>query len=105
MKHAKPFSIIAPLCAISLLVASTVTADTVRLPQTPSAEQFGNEQWNVPIPLKGMSKATVEKKFGAPSSRHGPKGEPPIYFWEYKEFTVYFESDYVLHAVRKYRPE
>ncbi len=99
-------ALVAPIFfTLSLCTAASVSADTVRVPQTPSADQFGGERWNVPIPLKGMSKAKVEEKFGSPDSRNGPTGEPPIYFWEYNEFTVYFESDYVIHAVRKFRPE
>ncbi|TVZ39006.1 hypothetical protein P886_3393 [Alteromonadaceae bacterium 2753L.S.0a.02] len=93
----------------AVIVASTLSgsglADTLAMPQGSNYnESTGAEKWNLPIPRKGMSKADVEAGFGTPVSKNGPTGEPPIYFWEYEAFTVYFESDYVIHTVRKYKP-
>ena len=58
---------------------------------------------NIPMPVRGQSKRQVEQEFGAPVSEHGPTGDPSIYYWEYQDFTVYFEDNYVLHAVNKHR--
>ena len=50
-------------------------------------------------PTRGMSKAQVEAKFGAPTQRVAAVGRPPISSWVYPDFIVYFEYDLVLHAV------
>ncbi|WP_246438991.1 hypothetical protein [Teredinibacter franksiae] len=91
------------LCALS---ASVVSAETVQLPPLqPAVAENGNKPWSVPVPSRGQSKTQVESTYGSPQSKEGPSGTPPIYYWEYAEFTVYFESDYVIHAVRKYKPK
>ncbi|VUD68825.1 hypothetical protein TDB9533_04184 [Thalassocella blandensis] len=76
-------------------------ADTVRIP----AGHQGDNVWSGKTPSRGMNKAAVEGEFGAPDSKVGPNGNPPIYYWEYPDFTVYFESDMVLHTVIKHRPK
>ena len=43
--------------------------------------------------------AAVEARFGAPSNKSGPVGNPPITKWFYPTFVVVFENDKVLHAV------
>lgn len=65
----------------------------------------GTEAWQGETPRRGLSKALVESQFGSPDSIRGPNGEPPIYYWEYPDFTVYFESDHVIHSVVKHRPQ
>jgi len=90
---------------LALLSSPWLVADTLQMPDPSADTRVGAEPWNVPVPSKGMSKTQVEAQFGTPDSRNGPRGEPPIYFWEYPEYTVYFESDYVIHTVRKYKPE
>jgi len=50
-------------------------------------------------PNRGMTMSSVESKFGAPSERLAPVGEPPITRWRYGSFTVYFEHDRVIHTV------
>jgi len=93
-------------CASVVLATSRIaTAEQLQIPQ-PNAQAHSSAQpWNVAVPNKGMSKANVESNFGSPDSKAGPTGSPPIYYWEYAEFTVYFESDYVIHTVRKYKPQ
>ena len=74
------------LCAI---------AQEIRIPLGDQSDQ------SIAKPARGLSTDAVEQQFGNPESRHGPVGSPPIYYWEYKNFTVYFENSYVLHAVSK----
>ncbi|PCK10189.1 MAG: hypothetical protein COA42_00960 [Alteromonadaceae bacterium] len=50
-------------------------------------------------PTGGMSMQQVESVFGTPTTEIGPIGQPAIYYWEYANFTVYFEGDVVLHSV------
>ena len=52
-------------------------------------------------PTRGMTQASVESKYGEPSSRDAAVGEPPISRWEYPGFTVFFEYDRVIHSVKK----
>jgi hypothetical protein len=53
-------------------------------------------------PTRGQTMATVEQRFGAPSGKLDPVGEPPITRWEYPEFTVFFEFNRVIHAVPRH---
>ncbi len=82
------------------LVSGIATAEEARIPvgSTSAASQYQGA-----LPQRGQSKDQVEAEFGVPDSTHGPSGQPPIYYWEYTNFTVYFESDYVIHAVVKNR--
>jgi len=50
-------------------------------------------------PTRGMHMSQVERKFGAPTSRHAAVGQPPITRWDYPNFAVFFERDIVIHAV------
>ncbi len=51
-------------------------------------------------PKRGMSQKAVKQAFGEPKKVVGPTGKPPITRWVYDEFTVYFESSWVIHTVR-----
>ena len=42
----------------------------------------------------------VEAKFGAPVTKHDAVGQPPITRWDYPGFSVFFEHDRVIDAVR-----
>ncbi|VAW97029.1 hypothetical protein MNBD_GAMMA21-816 [hydrothermal vent metagenome] len=54
---------------------------------------------SITLPGKGMSKDSVEERFGSPAEKIEAVGEPPISRWLYGSFTVYFEYDHVIHAV------
>lgn len=53
----------------------------------------------VSTPGRGLSKQQVIYLFGEPSARHQPMGDPPITRWDYKNFSVFFEYETVLHSV------
>jgi hypothetical protein len=59
------------------------------------------EASDVPRPTQGMSMTEVSTQFGEPDNKVAPVGEPPISRWEYKDFTVYFEHNLVIHSVPK----
>ena len=86
------------ICGLALGAASLAQAETVSIP----LGQQG-EAWNVQSPAHGISKAQVEDRYGSPLKTMGPVGEPPIYVWDYADFTVYFEGDRVIHSVVKHR--
>ncbi len=82
----------ATLLMVSL--GGAASADTLLVEGIKVAGQSGH-------PARGTTKAEVIAQFGEPAGRRGPVGEPPISSWEYDPFVVYFEYDYVLHAVAK----
>lgn len=84
--------VLAGLC--STLIASNGLAETIAVPRSESSH-------SVPRPLRGTSKADVQSRFGEPLSKNGPRGNPSIYYWEYSDYTVYFEDNIVIHAVSK----
>ena len=51
------------------------------------------------MPIRGDSKQYVQEEFGAPFNMHQAKGKPPISRWDYDGFSVYFESNTVIHSV------
>lgn len=61
-----------------------------KITQTPSA-----------LPVRGQSKRKIKTLFGEPNMQHEAKGIPPIERWDYDEFSVYFESNVVIHTVIK----
>lgn len=79
------------------LASAYVAAETVAIP----LGQQGRA-WDVETPRTGLSKEQVTARFGEPRSKSGPVGEPPIYSWDYGQFSVYFESDRVIHSVVKH---
>lgn len=90
-----------PLAALLLILAVHSThADVVRIP-------VGQQQKpaDISLPQTGSTKSSVSRDHGEPLRRQGPTGEPPIYRWDYENFTVYFENDRVIHAVVKFVPK
>lgn len=57
------------------------------------------EQSDIQRPARGMKMDAVLQGFGEPNSRIDAVGQPPISRWVYEKFTVYFENEYVIHAV------
>ena len=88
------------LCLLwAALLASPLTlADTVSVPVGQQSDRH-----NIERPKTGMSKAQVRKTYGDPNSTVGAVGTPPISRWIYKDFTVYFEYNHVVHSVLDYR--
>ncbi|MNP72185.1 hypothetical protein D3C76_1686850 [compost metagenome] len=44
------------------------------------------------------------ERFGLPDQEHPAVGKPPISRWDYREFSVYFESGQVVDSVRHHQP-
>ncbi len=81
---------------IALLFAAwgTASADTLEMSGASAAAYDGR-------PTRGTTQASVESKYGSPTSVTAPVGDPPITRWEYTDFVVFFEYDRVIHAVLK----
>lgn len=93
-------SIATRLGVVCLLLASTLaTADVVRIP---IGQQTADASLN--LPQTGETKTQVREEHGDPLEARGPTGDPAIYRWDYRDFTVYFEDDRVIHAVVKFVP-
>ncbi len=86
------------LCLIAAVTAflalPLASADTLLLDGLDMAAQTAAQR-----PVRGMSMASVEARYGAPTTREGAVGDPPISRWDYPAFVVYFEYDHVIHAV------
>lgn len=54
---------------------------------------------STPKPAHGQTMDQVLQQFGEPAEKLNPVGTPPIIKWVYKDFTIYFESQTVIHSV------
>jgi hypothetical protein len=59
----------------------------------------------VDVPVRGLTMAQVERRYGAPAEKLAPAGgdtrlHPVIHRWRYAGYTVYFERNRVIHSVR-----
>ncbi|MGH1537940.1 MAG: hypothetical protein ACRBDX_07820 [Gammaproteobacteria bacterium] len=86
---------ISSILVLFLAVATLqVNAQVVKTPSS-SAQVVSNSN----MPFRGLSKSQVESKFGQPSSKQGPVGNPAIYRWDYNQYSVFFENNIVIHSV------
>jgi len=86
------------LAVSSILFASIFTLQVnAQVVKTPGSSARVVNHSN--MPARGLTKPQVESKFGQPSSRQGPVGDPAIYRWDYSGYSVYFENSHVIHSV------
>jgi len=86
------------ITATGLLIfglSANLSAEEINLPSTETEAS----EFSVKLPGRGMSMEMVQNRFGDAPEKFSAVGEPPITKWMYKNFTVYFESEYVIHAV------
>lgn len=81
---------------LTLAPASGALAEDL---QVPVGSQADRSQQN--MPRTGMTQASVRAAWGQPDSIDSAVGQPPVSQWHYGKFTVYFESDRVIHTVLK----
>lgn len=89
----RAFLLTLALAAPLLLPAGNAVADKLVIENVAAGATAGER------PARGSSMARVEARFGAPATRSGPVGQPPITRWDYADFVVFFEYDHVVHAV------
>jgi hypothetical protein len=82
------------ILGLALGLLASANADTLKTSGINAGEDGSR-------PLRGITQAQVEAKYGNPVSKKAAVGDPPISSWEYQNFTVYFEHDRVIHAVLK----
>jgi hypothetical protein len=81
-----------------LLLALPAGAQTIEIPVGDQGDQ------GLSLPARGESQHTVLERFGLPDEEHPAVGKPPISRWDYREFSVYFESGRVIDSVRHHQP-
>lgn len=100
LKWLTPYTIV---CAVLFLFSTLVSAEeemttTTESISIPLAEKPTSD---IERPTRGESQAFVLSNFGEPDKKHPARGKPPISKWEYSNFTVIFESGFVIHTVVK----
>jgi hypothetical protein len=86
------------LLAIALVLPlSAVNADVLLLDAIKQAPS--NNPEGVSRPARGLNMQQVRNNFGEPINELPWVGEPPITRWQYADFTVYFEHQYVINTV------
>lgn len=81
-------------------MTTEVESESINMPL--SSKQFNG---SADKPTRGMSMGKVKSRYGEPQKQHPAKGKPPITRWDYAHFSVYFESNSVIHSVLKANDE
>ena len=84
-------------CGLAFAIAPLAHADTLLVDRV-------KQETGIPKPVRGMSMAEVERRFGAQQSRMDPRGGqkrqwPTINRWVYPAYVVYFERNKVIDVV------
>ena len=82
-----------PACVAIISLGFSAQADEL------SMKSAGDSHSGINKPARGLNMDTVLQSYGEPAQRRAAIGEPPITRWEYGDFTVYFEHQYVIHSV------
>lgn len=85
---------------LALLLTTTLPcfAETLEIPV---GQQGATD---IAMPSRGESQRAVLERFGLADEEHPPVGRPPITRWDYRNFSVYFESGRVIDSVRHHQP-
>jgi hypothetical protein len=82
---------------LALSIGILLSAHSIAEHQLIKITKQGNS--SVQTPAYGKTMESVKSEYGAPIEKVSETGKPPITRWIYKDFTVYFEGDIVIHAV------
>jgi hypothetical protein len=87
-------ALLSACAAASAAVAETIVVN----------DQVQVRESQIDRPKRGSTMGEVEKRFGAPLTRHptvggGSPHQPPITRWDYNGFSVIFERDRVVDSV------
>ena len=77
-------------CAVSAMASAETVVINGQLHLAPTT---------VPHPHRSHTMQQVEQRFGTPEKRYPAVGRPPITRWDYRNFSVFFEYNRVVHAV------
>lgn len=109
VSNMKLFTRIANICAclaLSFAAAHSVAEVTNNEQQTEVSEVLiplsqDTIKQQADGPKRGMNMQSVEAEYGKAMKIHPTKGKPPITRWDYSDFSVYFESNFVIHTVHR----
>ncbi|PTU73218.1 phosphodiesterase [Pseudomonas mangrovi] len=87
------------LLLASLIFPLSLHADVL---QIPIGQQSSIDEHS--LPTRGQRQGVVLERFGLPDQEHPAVGQPPITRWDYRDFSVYFESGVVINSVVHHRP-
>lgn len=87
--------------SVGLMASNEAYADVIQIPVASQA----NDLQSIPRPERGSSKEQVLAEYGDTVNIIDSVGQPPISRWEYQDFYVVFESNFVIHSVLKHRPK
>ena len=79
-------------------LSTNLSAEEIIMP-TAEPEETDATEYSIQLPGRGMSMESVQNRFGEAIAKEPAVGDPPISKWTYKDFSVYFESEFVIHAV------
>ena len=98
----KHFAVLISIFLALITTPLTSTANNAPLNNQYTTTMVSQQAANHPTakPRRGMEMSHVESQFGFPVQNMTPAGTPPIARWIYKDFTVYFERQYVIHSVQ-----
>ncbi len=96
--RSRVYQLSARACMVFALVLlsgalATASADILRSPDGGFTVQERDG-----LPTRGQSQSAVTRQHGEPEQRHPTVGDPPITRWDYGDFSVFFEGEYVLHS-------
>ena len=86
------------LSFLLLLGPTAVFANTLSIPISRQGDT------HTALPQPGQLRTEVLNRFGLPDEEHPAVGKPPITRWDYRDFSVYFENNRVIDAVRDHQP-
>jgi hypothetical protein len=84
--------------AFCLLLPVSVHAEVLQIPVGAQGDS------GLQLPARGDRSQAVLQRFGLPDEEHPAVGNPPISRWDYRDFSVYFESGVVINSVVHHRP-
>ncbi|WP_430472518.1 phosphodiesterase [Zestomonas insulae] len=87
--------------ALLLLALLTPLSTPAEVLTIPVGQQGDTHQ---PLPVRGQTQRAVLDRFGLADKEHPAVGKPPITRWDYREFSVYFESGVVVDSVLHHQP-
>jgi outer membrane protein assembly factor BamE (lipoprotein component of BamABCDE complex) len=85
------------IAALALLATQTVSAEVLLIDAI--HQEPVNSEEGLPRPGRGMTMDQVKQRFGEPVTEYPWVGEPPITRWDYNNYSVFFEHQYVLTSV------
>lgn len=80
-------------------LSANLSAEEINLPKSTTESATETTEYSIQLPGRGMSMEAVQNRFGEPLEKFSAVGEPPISRWVYRNYSVYFESEFVIHAV------